>query len=399
MGMMARMPRSRHFEHAPRLIEGMGLLRALNASAHLRGPHAIGTRPLVLYGAGNLGRLARDHLASVGQPIAAVVDANAHALRGEPAFAGIPLLAPDDVPDTLKRDALLAVCVVTLPYAPLAEDLARQGWTTCVPFYDIAEAFRDRHPLSNGWFAAPLTSGELETAGDVLDGFWDEQSRAHYLRFAAWRLAREEWDFPDARVEPDTRFFIPEVRAALRRTDNFLDAGAHHGSVTERLLQLSGLPRGAIWAVEPDAESHKALRAWASRAGSDVRARLHLMDRVLTERDEAVRFHSGLGYASQVAATGAPRQGTPIDALDLAPGFLKLHLEGAELAALKGARETLRRHRPVIAATVYHNADGLVRTPHWLMTTLDRYAILMRTHGWCGTGAVVYAIPMERLPR
>ncbi|OYX11566.1 MAG: hypothetical protein B7Z15_11600 [Rhizobiales bacterium 32-66-8] len=382
MGVLARAPRSRHFEHAPRLIEGMGLLRALNASAHLRGPQRIGARPLVLYGAGNLGRLARDHLASVGQPIAAVVDVHARTLRADPAWAGIPLLAPDEVPDALKREALLALCVVTLPFAPLAEELARQGWATCVPFYDIAEAFRDRHPLSNGWFADPLTPTDLEDAGDVLDGWWDEASRAHHLRFAAWRLAREEWDFADARVEPETRFFIPEVRAALRRTDSFLDGGAHHGSVTERMLQISGLPRGAIWAIEPDAASHKAFRAWAGRAGSDVRARLHLMDRVLTERDAPVPFHSGLGYASQVAATGTLRQGTPIDALDLAPGFIKLHLEGGELAALKGARETLRRHRPVIAATVYHNADGLVRTPHWLMTSLD----CMRTP-WCSTSA------------
>jgi hypothetical protein len=80
----------------------------------------------------------------------------------------------------------------------------------------------------------------------------------------------------------------------------------------------------------------------------------------------------------------------------LAPSFVKLHLEGAELAALKGARQTLLANPPIIAATVYHNADGMWRTPLWLMETLPDYRFLFRAHSWCGTGAVVYAIPNAR---
>jgi hypothetical protein len=85
-----------------------------------------------------------------------------------------------------------------------------------------------------------------------------------------------------------------------------------------------------------------------------------------------------------------------LDALHLAPSFLKLHLEGAELAALRGARDTLVKHRPLVAATVYHNEDGIWRTPLWLMQTLPHYRFLFRAHSWCGTGAVIYAIPQER---
>ncbi|MFM2280519.1 MAG: hypothetical protein RLZZ444_2750, partial [Pseudomonadota bacterium] len=74
----------------------------------------------------------------------------------------------------------------------------------------------------------------------------------------------------------------------------------------------------------------------------------------------------------------------------------KLHLEGHELEALKGGVETMTRHRPVVAATVYHNADGLWRTAHWLQLHLADYRLLFRLHSWCGTGAVLYAIPAER---
>jgi hypothetical protein len=33
------------------------------------------------------------------------------------------------------------------------------------------------------------------------------------------------------------------------------------------------------------------------------------------------------------------------------------------------------------------------------MQTLPRYRFLFRAHSWCGTGAVVYAIPQERAAR
>ena len=86
-----------------------------------------------------------------------------------------------------------------------------------------------------------------------------------------------------------------------------------------------------------------------------------------------------------------------LDDLELRPTFIKLHLEGAELAALRGVEKTLRRCRPRIAATVYHNRDGLWRTLKHLADTLENYRFYFRLHAWCATGAVAYAVPDETL--
>jgi hypothetical protein len=48
--------------------------------------------------------------------------------------------------------------------------------------------------------------------------------------------------------------------------------------------------------------------------------------------------------------------------------------------------------------TTYHDRDGLWKIPAWLLDTLPDYRLLMRGHGWCGTGTVVYCIPAERWP-
>ncbi len=68
------------------------------------------------------------------------------------------------------------------------------------------------------------------------------------------------------------------------------------------------------------------------------------------------------------------------------PVFFKLHLEGAEHDALLGGLATIRHHRPIIAATVYHDADGLYRTARLMMTALEDYRFLFRLHAGAGQG-------------
>jgi len=349
--------------------------------------------PLALYGAGNLGRLARDFLIAVGHDVIMGIDRDARRLANEPGWAGVPLLSPAAVPSELKRGTRLAVSLVASPYVPVERSLEELGFADIVPFYDLAESFRHLHPLSNGWFAPPLTTEDQENAARVLAMWIDDVSRAHHLQFLAWRRLREEWTFLAAPLPEGERFFIPPVTAVLHGDEVLLDAGAHCGGVAETFMRQTGGSFRRIIAIEPDPANRERL---TTRFTCD--RRLTVYDCALAEGEGEALFHDGIGYASQLSATGRLWVKTcPLDALGLSPTFVKLHLEGAELAALKGARQTLLSHRPIIAATVYHNADGIWRTPLWLMETLPDYRFLFRAHSWCGTGAVVYAIPESRL--
>ncbi len=148
---------------------------------------------------------------------------------------------------------------------------------------------------------------------------------------------------------------------------------------------------GGIIAVEPDAGNRAELESCLAALAPDIARRIVVQNAVLDAAPGDRLFHSGLGYASQLSETGSDAvTTTTLDALcaaqETAPGFIKLHLEGAEHDALLGGLETIRRHRPIVAATVYHDADGLYRTAQLLMRSLDTYRFLFRLHGWCGTG-------------
>ena len=352
--------------------------------------------PLALYGAGNLGRLARDFFKAVGRDCVMAIDLDADRLKADAGWSGVPILRPDEVTDTVKHGARLSLCVVTAPYVPLERSLSEQGFKDIVPFFDLAEGFRHLHPLSNGWFAPPLTSRDEAKTAAVLARWDDDISRAHHLQFLAWRRLRQEWTFDAAPVAGGNRFFIPEVTDVLGRDEVFVDAGAHHGSVIEAFNRQTKSAFKQIVAIEPD-PSNRACLAENLRRWLPDDARVTVCDCVLAEGRREAPFHDGLDYASQLSGTGRMRVTTStLDALALSPTFVKLHLEGGELAALKGAQQTLRTHRPIVVATVYHNADGIWETPRWLMDTLPDYRFLFRAHAWCGNGAVVYAIPHER---
>ncbi len=387
--------RARSFDALPNLDQSLALLDAIAEAPCPCGP-VPADKPIALYGAGNLGLLARDFLSAVGVGFDLVIDRNAGQLAQGAAWNGTAVLRPDEVAPAIKGDIRVAVSVANAPFVPIRQALSEQGFADVVPFYDLAESFRHLHPLSNGWFASPLGAAEREDTAKVLAHWDDDISRAHHLQFLAWRRLREEWAFAPAPTPEGERFFIPEVACALHGEETFLDAGAYHGGVAECFMRQTGGEFREIVAVEPD-PSNRAVLQDRLRFNLPDDARIAICDFALADHEHAAPFHDGLGYASQLSDTGRMRVTTRrIDALDLSPSFVKLHLEGGELPALLGGCETLLRARPIVAATVYHNADGIWKTPRWLMDTLADYRFLFRVHSWCGTGAVVYAIPRER---
>lgn len=354
-------------------------------------------KPLILYGAGNMGKMAREYFNRIGIPILFVVDANSDAYKDDLFWKNLDIIKPDDVSAEHKSNALLAVCVATAPYVSIYDYLHQCGWSDFVPFYDITEAYRDIHPLSNGWFSGELNPEDVSGIESVLSTLADDISRAHHLQFVAWRYLRHEWTFNGAPVTLNDRYFIPQVSSVLNCIESFLDVGAYHGNSLIKFMDMVGNKYKAIWAIEPDGNNFSVLsRNFAqlpSRYGAD--AQLLKLAVASTEREGA--FFEGLGYASQLSAIGGRKISVrTIDALNIEPSYIKLHLEGAELDALKGAQDTIRRNRPIIAATTYHNPLGLWKLPLWLMQTTQGYRFYMRLHSWCGTGAVIYCVPEER---
>lgn len=55
--------------------------------------------------------------------------------------------------------------------------------------------------------------------------------------------------------------------------------------------------------------------------------------------------------------------------------FIKMDIEGAELAALEGARKTIQRFKPKLAIAIYHSIGDMGRIPNWILDLNLGYTI------------------------
>ena len=75
--------------------------------------------------------------------------------------------------------------------------------------------------------------------------------------------------------------------------------------------------------------------------------------------------------------------------------FIKMDIEGAELNALMGARETIVKCRPKLAISIYHKLNDIVEIPLYINSLVSGYKFYIRHYDTCTFETVFYAIPND----
>ena len=71
--------------------------------------------------------------------------------------------------------------------------------------------------------------------------------------------------------------------------------------------------------------------------------------------------------------------------------FIKMDIEGAELAALQGARHTIQRFKPKLAISVYHRPHDLFEVPRLIQQLNESYEFFLDHHTIHQEETVLYA--------
>lgn len=77
------------------------------------------------------------------------------------------------------------------------------------------------------------------------------------------------------------------------------------------------------------------------------------------------------------------------------PDFIKMDIEGAELPALKGGMDIIKKFRPQLAISIYHSNEDFINIPLFLKENLENYIFKLGHYHPSLCETVLYAIPNE----
>jgi FkbM family methyltransferase len=217
----------------------------------------------------------------------------------------------------------------------------------------------------------------------------DDASRECLRRLVAFRLGQGLGYAGFTHDEPQY-FNALTLRALPAAGVRYLDGGAYNGDSFRELVAAA--PVSQAWLFEPDPANYAQLAAQVREA----RWPGLCLPLALSDRYGILRFSSGLGEAGHLDAHGDEAIATvAIDELLAGQGvdFIKLDVEGAEVAALRGAANTLRAHRPVLALSCYHRPEDLWQLSDLLDELAPGYRLYLRQHTRNSFDLVLYAVP------
>jgi hypothetical protein len=72
--------------------------------------------------------------------------------------------------------------------------------------------------------------------------------------------------------------------------------------------------------------------------------------------------------------------------------YIKFDVEGAELEALKGAEQTVKKYRPAMGISIYHRERDLIDIPVYIKQLVPEYRLYFRVHKKLAIDTVLYVM-------
>ena len=197
-------------------------------------------------------------------------------------------------------------------------------------------------------------------------------------------------------VDTKNKYFpkdFPTVTSPL----SFIDCGAYDGDTIRKIIASKIDVKGII-AYEPCIDNYNKLSKYISNLDMKRKFGIIALPYALWSRTRRSMF-DGMGENGKLAKTG--EESVQCYRLDdsmfllekCEPNYIKMDIEGAELEALKGARETITKFMPQLAIALYHRPNDLFLIPALIKSWDLPYDYYIRSHGYNGLELFLYCVP------
>jgi FkbM family methyltransferase len=345
-------------------------------------------RALAIVGAAPEGqRLARICEAG-GILIAAIVDDDP--AKQKSIVAGVPV-APVQTLASLPKSTPIVIASHRVLSA--AQRLRGMGFTTVVPFATLQVLAPDIFPphmfyenlLGDMW----TNRSEIQALHDRLA---DDRSRQVLDAVVGFRRTLDP-----AALQPvltDRDLYAPEGLFEFAKDEVYVDGGSYDGDTIRSFIARVHGRFSDVYAFEPDPVTFAKLTE-----NFRDEPRVHPIHAGLYSHGGNLRFRDDASRGAIFAADGEIEM--PVTTIDDVLGsrrltYVKMNIEGAEIDALQGGRNAIRKWRPRLALSIYHRASDLWRIPQLVLELNPDYRLYLRQHDGGIIETVLYALPIPK---
>ncbi len=309
-------------------------------------------------------------------------------------FEGIPALSPTahHPPAEEREKGLVVVCLGNPDsFEEAVRGLREMGYAHIISLRDIYEIhnpFGMPEDLEDQGFQYYLD--RREPIESCLAIWADDHSREVFTRCLQTHLERKPVFIP---MSERSEQYAPAGIRLSQGYSRFIYCGVSVGEMA-RVFGIVGKVQELI-CFEPDPNQYTLARKYLATHKAKVAGRVTVLPCAVYRHDAVEPFtYSDTSFGSRILASGNARvQAVAIDHVlpDFQPTFISMDIEGAELAALQGAEETIRTSRPDLAICVYHAPNHLWEIPLYLHKLGLGYRFYLRNYTSFTGETVLYA--------
>ena len=323
-------------------------------------------RPLVIYGTGDGADKIMDELGRRGlESLIKGVFASPGFVREGRVFRNFKVESFEEV------SARLIDFIVLVAFgSPLPEVLSY--------VYSIEEKYELYAP------DVPVCGGEVfdmdfatrnkERLEKVYEKLADEESRKCFRNLVDYKLSGRIGYLRNCEVTPDE---ADSLLGPFAEKGSFIDLGAYRGDTLLRFTKKFPSFSSAT-AVEPERHSFKKLTECAESFSIPVTC----VNALVSDECGTALITSSRGRGTRAANGGNGREIAKVTVDSLQDGktarFIKIDVEGSEIAAIEGARNTITNNRPQMKTACYHKSEDLFTIPEKVLGIRSDYRLFMR---------------------
>lgn len=266
----------------------------------------------------------------------------------------------------------------------------RAHWPGAKGIYIFPDIFEPKvvETISGGFFRE--NRGKFN---EVKDALCDEFSQKSMDAFLNEKVSGDYRLLPPYVVNP--QYFFGNAPWEYSDHEILLDCGAFDGdSIRDFINTVDSY--NSIIACEPDKINYGKLVSNIEKNNWN-KVTPYMIG--LSDEAATLMFQSSGTTMSKIEQTGEEK--IAVDTIDhLLNGqpvsVIKMDIEGFELAALRGAENTIKTYRPMLMISAYHKKDDIYNIFHFINSRVERYHYYFRCHRPWPIDAVLYAIPEEK---